>query len=126
LRLHIVEGELWFSNCTAGQFFTAAEGIPKMRKLLIVSIFPLLAAMGCADDGFLHRVEVWKQQTFFSGPDAQVITAPMAPMSEPTCAAPPAVAVEPGCEVPGAPISQTVGSPELGSPEVISGVLEQP
>ena len=102
-----------------------------MRKLLIVSIVPLLAAGCCSDDGMLRRFEVWKQQSMFTPDEPQMMApmaAPCAPeptcgyappvVAEPTCAAPAAMAVEPTC---GQPIGQTVASPE-----VIDGVLEQP
>jgi hypothetical protein len=95
-----------------------------MRKLLILSIFPLLAAAGCADDGFLHRVEVWKQQTLFGPSQPQVVASECAPAGMPMCAEPacggaaaPVAVAEPTCE---APVSQTVGSPEI-----IDGAAEQ-
>ncbi len=84
-----------------------------MRKLLILSILPLLSAAGCADDGLLHRVEVWKQQNWFA-PAEPVVVAPMAPCADVNCG--PAVS---GPEI-SAPMTTTVNSPE-----VIDGVLEQ-
>ena len=54
-----------------------------MRKVLIVSTLSLLAA-GCEGTcETLRRVEVWKQQTFFT-PNEPVM---MAPVAEPTCGA---------------------------------------
>jgi hypothetical protein len=119
-----------------------------MRKLLIVSILPLLTATGCET---LQRVEVWKQQTFFSPPAAQTVVTgdPCAP-AQATCASPcPPQAATPyysQSTTAQKPVDSTTeyssgetvisdeavpaqSAPALGpagSPEVINGVLEQP
>src|SRR4051812_16997038 len=56
-----------------------------LRKVLIASILPFVAAAGCQT---LERVEVWKQQTFFSpAPSLRVSNGdPCAPQAN--CASP--------------------------------------
>jgi hypothetical protein len=58
-----------------------------LRKLFVVSVLPILTASGCCQS--LHRIEVWKQQTFFT-PPAQPVVATQNPCGAPTptCAAP--------------------------------------
>ncbi len=121
-----------------------------LRKLLIPLILPIVAATGCCQT--LERIEVWKQQTFFSPPAAlrATTTDPCAPAAS-NCTAP--CGTQPAATpyysqttTTQKPLESTTeyatgetvisdeavpaqSAPSLGpagSPEVIDGVLEQP
>lgn len=84
-----------------------------MRKLMIVAMLLPLTAGGCREP--LRRIEVWKQQTFFSPSESQLAPGPqfVGPANTP---APWATAYPP------AAASEAIE----WSPEEINGVLEQP
>jgi hypothetical protein len=100
--LHIAASELWLLDGnvlpfgSAGHLSFAIFGASPMRKLLILPIVLLLASTGCQS---LRRVEVWKQQAFFSPAVAAQ------PMAMPAMSAAPAYAPATG------PVPVTVGSP---------------
>ena len=117
-----------------------------MRKLLILSIVTILPAFGCSCvTEPIRRIEVWKQQTFFTAPHP-VVAAPYgavcgAPQAEPVCgqsaeigcgqtaevgcgqAIPAATAYPPGAVV-ADPQEQVLPGPVLT--EESDGVLKQP
>lgn len=88
-----------------------------MRKLLILSILPILTAAGCANES-LRRMEVWKQQTLFT-PSETAMYAPPAPQG--VYAARPVIEASP----PQMSIEAAPAEPSASAEEV-HGVLEQP
>jgi hypothetical protein len=121
--LHIAARELWLLDHivlpfgSAGHLGFAIFGASPMRKLLILPIILLLASTGCQS---LRRVEVWKQQTFFSPSAAtQPVAAPA--MS----AAPMMTAPAPFVSTPG-PVPVTVGFPAVDEPSQQETILPGP
>ena len=89
-----------------------------MRKISMLAILSLVPAAGC-QDGFesLRRVEVWKQHTFYSYDEPQL----MAPVGPAGC----------DCNPPGImPTTVSAGLPlqpaQPVSTEEFNGVLKQP
>jgi hypothetical protein len=80
LHLHIIARELWFSVCNTLLIGNTAGKEPTMtRNLLIVLILPIVAAIGCAADGPLRRVEVWKQQTILDPAPSETMSPQLVP-----------------------------------------------
>jgi hypothetical protein len=137
LRLHIASGELWFPDRNHLAFFASiAAGAerPMRRKILIASILPIVSAAGCQT---LERLEVWKQQTFFSPPPALTVSngdpcAPAAPCNQPTqpyysgttTTKMPVPSVTEFAPDDGVPADSAPSLGPAGSPEVINSVLE--